>query len=151
PVVRPLSLLLSICPEEGAIPIHQTGLVQEIADLGCDAFGRTNGDPECRQGVHEGVAIAPADNATVEDNACAAVVGTADQPAKTLLEAQDGLRNRILRERILELLTAGSKNRIGRHRERQLRYDEKAKGIADDVNPFPERVRAEDDRPWIRL
>src|SRR5256885_4383836 len=104
-----------------------------------------------RQHLEEGLAVVAAQDAVVEDDDRSAVGRPPDQAPEALLQTQRRLRQRQLRERIAHLLRPGGEDGIGRHRERQADDDHAAQALAGDVDSFPERRRAQEQRPFRLL
>src|SRR5690606_14642470 len=117
------SCLLALQPTHG-----ETGQVRQPPAINCTG----------RQRVQEQLPVALADNPAVEDDDYAPVVFAADQATKPLTETQNGFRDRILVEWVLELLAAGGEERVAWHAERQAHDHEHAQVRARHVYTLPE-------------
>ena len=91
-----------------------------------------------RQGIKEGAPVRPVRDAVVHQDDSTSIALPADQPAEALLEAQDGLRQRQLPERIGEGGAPCQLERVARNAEGQADDHDTGEGIARDVDPFPE-------------
>ena len=101
------------------------------------------------QAIKEELAVLLADEPVVENGQDTAVVSTADQAPKSLLQRDHGLRDLIISEGVatvfVDLADSGGDDRIGGHREGQAVNDHRAELLSLYVYALPERAGGEED------
>ncbi len=100
--------------------------------------------PGIRQRTEQDLAVILRDDPAVEENDRTVVGFRADEATEALAQAQRGLRQLKLHERIVVALGPTLNERIVGHAERKPRDHDAAEHVARQVYPLPERLRAEE-------